>query len=278
MTNILDGKSLSDEITMKIKEEVNKMNTKPKLVVINIGDDEASTIYVNMKKKKCEEIGILFEHLKLSATIKENQVIDEIIKLNNDQTVTGILIQLPLPSSLNKDLIINTVDPKKDVDGLTNINLLNIINNQPGLVPCTPKGIISLLNNYGISVAGKKVVIINRSKLVGLPLFHLLLNMNATVTVCHSHTENLKEITQTADIIITAVGKKNFITHDMIKKDSIIIDVGITRDDDQKIYGDVDFTQCQTKASYITPVPKGVGPMTVISIIENIIQSQKMSN
>lgn len=278
MTNILDGKILSDEITIKVKEEVSKMTTKPKLVVISIGDDEASTIYVNMKRKKCEEVGIFFEHLKLSATIKENQVIEEIIKLNNDQTVTGILIQLPLPASLDKDLIINTVDPKKDVDGLTNINLLNIINNQKVLVPCTPKGIISLLNNYGISVEGKKVVIINRSKLVGIPLFHLLLNMNATVTVCHSHTENLKDITQTADIIITAVGKKNFITHDMIKKDSIIIDVGITRDDDQKIYGDVDFVQCQTKASYITPVPKGVGPMTVISLIENIIQSQKMSN
>lgn len=276
MTNILDGKSLSDEITIKIKETVKKMAMKPKLVVISIGNDEASSIYVNMKKKKCGEVGILFEHIKLVKTVPESEVITKITALNKDKTITGILLQLPLPSHLNKDNIINTVDPKKDVDGLTDINMINIINKQKGLIPCTPKGIITLLQYYDIAIASKNIIIINRSKLVGLPLFHLLLNMDATVTLCHRKTNHLKTLTKQADIIISAVGKKNFITKDMIKDGSIIIDVGITRINN-KIFGDVDFTKCQAKASYITPVPKGVGPMTVISLLENIIESKKMS-
>ncbi len=276
MTNLLDGKKLSNDLTLKLKKEISNTKQKLQLVVISIDNDLASKVYINMKRKKCLEVGILFQHITLEENVEESKVISIIEKLNKDKNVTSILLQLPIPKHLNKDKIINSIDPIKDVDGLTNLNMIKIINNEPSIIPCTPKGIISLMKYNHIEIAGKNIVIINRSKLIGIPLFHLLLNENATVTMCHSHTNNLKKITKKADIIISAIGKKDFINKSMIKKNSIVIDVGITRINNQ-IYGDVNFNKVKNKASLITPVPNGIGPMTVISLIENIIACQKMS-
>ncbi len=272
MNNIIDGKKVRDLRTKELIEKISKLNTKLSLVVISVGDDPASRVYVSQKEKLANTVGYNFINLHYDS-IKEEDLILEIKKLNKDQSITGIIVQLPLPNYLNEHKILETIDPLKDVDGLTSYNLIKLIKKEESLIPCTPKGIISLLEYYKIDLL-KNVVIVGRSELVGLPLFHLLLNKNATITLCHSKTKNLKDYTSKADILIVAVGKKGLITKDMIKKNSIIIDVGINRVDN-KLYGDVDF-ECSKYASLITPVPGGVGPMTVISLMENVYDAYKL--
>lgn len=267
MNKIIDGKKVSLEIKEDLIKKVSLLNKKLKLVVISVGFDEASCVYVKQKEKMAKSIGYDFLNLHFDK-IEENELIEEINNLNKDKTVTGVIVQLPLPSYLDKNKILNTVSSLKDVDGLTNINLLKLVKNEEGLRPCTPKGIISLLDYYKVSFENKKVVVVGRSELVGLPLFHMLLNKNATVTICHSKTRNLIDYTKDADILIVAVGKKDLITPDMIKDNVVIIDVGINRFDG-KLYGDVS-NDCNLKASLKTPVPGGVGPMTVISLMENV--------
>ena len=272
MNKIIDGKKVSLELKEKLKGKIEKLDEKLTLVDISVGFDEATKVYVKQIEKMAKSIGYDFLNLHFDE-IDETNLIKEIEKLNKDSKITGIIVQLPLPSYLNKDKIINTIDPKKDVDGLTNINMLKLVKGEKCLKPCTPKGVITLLDYYNIDVVNKNVVIIGRSNLVGLPLFHLLLKKNATITLCHSKTSNLSYYTKHADILIVSVGKKDLITKDMIKKGVIIIDVGINRVDG-KLYGDVSL-DCLEKAKLMTPVPGGVGPMTVISLMGNVYETKK---
>ena len=270
MNKIIDGKKVSLCLKEKLIEKINKLDKKLTLVDISVGSDEATKVYVRQKEKMASSIGYDFLNLHFDE-IDETNLIKEIEKLNKDPKIPGIIVQLPLPSYLNKDNIINKIDPKKDVDGLTNINMLKLVKGETCLKPCTPKGVITLLDYYNIDVVNKNVVIVGRSNLVGLPLFHLLLKKNATITLCHSKTSNLSYYTKHADILIVSVGKKDLITPDMIKKGVIIIDVGINRVDGS-LFGDVSY-ECQSKAKLITPVPGGVGPMTVISLMENVYEA-----
>lgn len=271
MTKILSGKECSVFYKEQLKKEIEKIEKKLKLVVVRIGNDEASKIYVNSKKKACLEIGIDCEEIHFDETVTNDIVIDKINELNNNQDVTSILVQLPIPKRLDVNKIINTIDYKKDVDGLTTTNIGKLNNNEKGIVPATPNGIMKMLEYYNIDLEGKHVVVVGRSNLVGKPLISLLLNKNATVTVCHSKTNSLHNFTRNADILISAVGKKGLITCDMVKDDVIIIDVGINRVDG-KIYGDVDFENVSPISSAITPVPGGVGVMTVTSLLMNILE------
>lgn len=270
MSKIIDGKKVSLCLKEKLIEKINKLDKKLTLVDISVGSDEATKVYVRQKEKMASSIGYNFLNLHFEK-IDEDDLIKEIEKLNNNQEITGIIIQLPLPSYLDRNKVINAIDPKKDVDGLTTTNMIKLIKGQNCLKPCTPKGVVTLLDYYNIDVTNKKVVIVGRSELVGLPLFHLLLHKNATITLCHSKTNNLSYYTKHADILIVSVGKKDLITPDMIKKGVIIIDVGINRVDGS-LFGDVS-CECQSKAKLITPVPGGVGPMTVISLMENVYEA-----
>lgn len=267
---ILDGKKTSKQIKEKIKKKLEKEKIAPLLVVIRVGDDKASETYVNQKNKFCNEVGIKFKEMHLDSHVTEQILIDTITSLNNDSSVSGILVQLPLPKHLNTYKIINTITPDKDVDGLTDINKCRRLNDRPGIIPCTPKGIIYLLKEYKIPISGKHVVVIGRSDLVGRPLLDLLLKENATVTMCHSKTSNLKNHTSNADILISATGKKGLITNDMIKENAVVIDAGITKYEG-KIYGDVS-QEDLTHPAYLTPVPGGVGPMTVAMLLENVLE------
>lgn len=268
MSNI-DGKIISTKIKEELKAEIKTYMIKPCLAVIQIGNDEASNVYISAKQKACSEVGIYLKHIKFDEDSREIEIINKIIELNNDEYVHGILLQLPIPKKFNEEKLINYISRNKDVDGLTDINVGKLINNKKCLVSCTPQGIIKLLEESGVSITGKNVVIVGRSKLVGKPLISLFLNNDATVTVCHSKTNNLKEFTKNADILVVAVGKKHLITEDMVKKDSVVIDVGINRIDG-KLYGDVDYENVKNKVSLITPVPGGVGPMTVAMLLCNV--------
>ena len=278
MNKIIDGKMVRDIKKEELINKIAKLDKKLTLVVISVGNDEASKVYVSQKEKMANSIGYNFINLHYEK-IENEELIKKIKELNKDKKVTGIIVQLPLPRYLDKEKIINTINPMKDVDGLTNENLVKLIKKETGLIPCTPKGIISLLEYYNVDLT-KRVVIVGRSELVGLPMFHLLLNKNATVTICHSKTINLEFYTKKADILIVAVGKKWLITKDMIKKDTVLIDVGINRVG-SKLYGDIEDTAME-KCSLMTPVPGGVGPMTVISLMENVylahlLQEKKLS-
>ncbi len=268
MSNI-DGKIISTKIKEELKAEIKTYMIKPCLAVIQIGNDEASNVYISAKQKACSEVGIYLKHIKFDEDSREIEIINKIIELNNDEYVHGILLQLPIPEKFNEEKLINYISRNKDVDGLTDINVGKLINNKKCLVSCTPQGIIKLLEESDVSIPGKNVVIVGRSKLVGKPLISLFLNNDATVTVCHSKTNNLKEFTKNADILVVAVGKKHLITEDMVKKDSVVIDVGINRIDG-KLYGDVDYENVKNKVSLITPVPGGVGPMTVAMLLCNV--------
>ena len=268
MSNI-DGKIISTKIKEELKAEIKTYMIKPCLAVIQIGNDEASNVYISAKQKACSEVGIYLKRIKFDEDSREIEIINKIIELNNDEYVHGILLQLPIPEKFNEEKLINYISRNKDVDGLTDINVGKLINNKKCLVSCTPQGIIKLLEESGVSIPGKNVVIVGRSKLVGKPLISLFLNNDATVTVCHSKTNNLKEFTKNADILVVAVGKKHLITEDMVKKDSVVIDVGINRIDG-KLYGDVDYENVKNKVSLITPVPGGVGPMTVAMLLCNV--------
>lgn len=268
---IMDGKKLSLKIKKDLCEKVKLLSDKLTLVVISVGNDEASKVYVSQKEKMALAVGYNFKNLHFDH-IEELLLIEEIKKLNLDPSVTGIIVQLPLPDYLNKDKILNCVSYLKDVDGLTNLNLLKLVKKEKSLVPCTPKGIVTLLDEYNVDVVGKKVVIVGRSELVGLPLFHLLLHKNATITLCHSKTKALENYTRDADILIVAAGKKELIKKEMVKENSIIIDVGIHRNLDNKLTGDCEKC-CIDKTLMMTPVPGGVGPMTVISLMENVYEA-----
>lgn len=272
---LLDGKKVKLEILNNLKEEIKKLDRKLGLAVIQVGDDPASSIYVNQKQKMAEKVGYNFYHIKLDKDISEKYLLNLIDDLNDDQEIDGILVQMPLPKKFNAKLIQNRVLPEKDVDGLNDINAGKLTHNVDCLTPCTPLGIIDILKYYNINIEGKNVVVVGRSDLVGKPMASLMLNNNATVTICHSKTTNLREFTKMADILIVAVGKKDLITEDMIKEGAVIIDVGMNRVDN-KLYGDVDFENVSKKASYITPVPGGVGQMTVAELGCNVYKAYKL--
>lgn len=291
MIKLLNGKVLSEKIYSNIKEEVDKLNRKPRLVVISVGNDSASQVYIRNKKKACEKVGMTFEHIQIDNSkfegMKETmmQVLAmQIQTLNEDEEVDGILIQKPM-LGLEKDdenLITSLIDPMKDVDGFSPANISELYEGNNDMISCTPQGIIDLLDSENIEIEGKEAVIIGRSTIVGKPLALALLNRNATVTICHSKTENLKEVTRRADILISAVGKAKMIDFSYIgNKCRVIIDVGMNRDENGKLCGDVDFKDVENShfntyyTTYITPVPGGVGPMTVASLIQNVLYCYK---
>ena len=273
---IIDGKMVSKEIKEKLKEKVSKLEVKPKLVVISVGDNEASKVYVGQKEKCANYIGINYQHIHYDS-IDDDSLIKEINKLNNDESINGIIVQLPLPKGMNEKKIVNSINSKKDVDGLTFVNAGLLLNNEKCMVSCTPKGIMELFKYYNISLEGKSVVVIGRSILVGKPMMNLLINANATVTLCHSKTKDISKITKKADILVVAIGKKHFINRDMVKRGSIIIDVGINREEG-KLYGDVNYDDVLDKVKLITPVPGGVGPMTVVMLMQNVIDAYERMN
>lgn len=280
MAIIIDGKELAKKIRSNLRlecEELKKQGVKPKLAVILVGDDGASKVYVKNKNKACEDVGIEFEEHLLNADIMQEELIELINVLNYKKDIHGILLQSPIPSHLDINEAFKTILPEKDVDGFNPLNVGKLTLGQDTFVSCTPYGIMKMFEEYGIDLSGKDVTIIGRSNIVGKPLIQCCLNKNATVTICHSRTKDLKEHTQNADVVIVAIGKAKFITEDMVKEGAVIIDVGINRDKNGKLVGDVDFENVQKKASYITPVPGGVGPMTIAMLMNNLIKAAKQA-
>lgn len=278
MAIIIDGKELAKKIRTKLKiecEELKKKKINPKLAVIMVGEDPASKVYVRNKSRACEEVGIEYEEYLLDVNTTQNELIELIEKLNKDETVNGILLQSPIPSNLDINEAFRTISPEKDIDGFNPINVGKLVLNQDTFVSCTPYGIMKIFEEYNIDLTGKNVVILGRSNIVGKPLIHCCLNKNATVTSCNSKTKELVKKTKEADILISAIGKANFVKADMVKEDVVIIDVGINRLENGKITGDVDFENVKEKASYITPVPGGVGPMTIAMLMNNVIKATK---
>lgn len=274
MAAIIDGKKISSQVKDECRERVAKEGLDVTLAVIQVGDDPASTVYVGNKKKACEYIGVHSLAYELPETTTEEELLDLVRELNENDSVNGILVQLPLPSHMNEDKVIETISPKKDVDGFhpQNVGALSI--GQPGFVSCTPAGIIQLLKRSGVEMDGKECVIVGRSNIVGKPMAMLMLRENATVTICHSHTKNLKEVTKRADILIVAIGKPQFITAEYVKEGAVVIDVGIHRQEGKKLCGDVDFDSVEPVASAITPVPGGVGPMTIAMLMNNCVEAK----
>lgn len=278
MTVILDGKKLRDKLLEELKIKLASYNTAPTLVVILVGDNPASRIYVNNKKKTAEKLGINSVVINYPSDVSQDELLSKIEELNNDTSVNAILVQLPLPKHIDTQKIINAISPIKDVDGFTPENSGKLLAGQkPYVYPCTPKGILLLLDEYGIDVAGKHVVVVGRSSIVGKPLAIMLLNRNATVTVCHSYTKNLSEITETAEILISAAGAK-LIGDSMVGKNAVVVDVGIFKDEAGKTRGDVEFEAVAPKTSYISPVPGGVGPMTIASLMLNTVELFEIQN
>ena len=281
MAIIIDGKELAKKTRQNLKIECDELKNKginPKLAVIMVGDNPASKVYVRNKSKACQEVGVEYEEYLLDSNITQKNLIDLIKKLNNDKNINGILLQSPIPKHLDINEAFRTIDYNKDVDGFHPMNVGKLTLGQDTFVSCTPYGVMRMFEEYNIDLCGKNVVILGRSNIVGKPLTQCCLNKNATITVCHSKTQNTKKITKEADIVISAIGKAKFITEDMIKEGAIVIDVGINRDENGKIVGDVDFENVKEKASYITPVPGGVGPMTVAMLINNVIKAAKNQN
>ena len=273
---ILDGKSLSAKIKDEVKAGADSYKQTPILAVLTIGDDEASKVYVENKRKACEYCGMSMMHFDYADCVKESVVIKKIKELNKDKSVNGIILQLPIPKEFNTKKLLNTISPDKDVDGLTDISQGKILGGNATFIPCTPKGILEIFDHYKIDLEGRHVVVIGRSDLVGKPIMLECINRNATVTMCHSKTKDLEKYTKDADVLIVAVGHKHLIDSSMIKEGAIIIDVGITRIDG-KIYGDVN-PNVESKASYVTPVPGGVGPMTVAMLLKNTFIAYKLQN
>ncbi len=281
MAVIIDGKELAKKIRANLKiecDELKKKNIKSKLAVIMVGEDPASKVYVRNKSRACEDVGIKYEEYLLDLNTTQKELIELIEKLNNDKMVNGILLQSPIPSSLDINEAFRTILPEKDVDGFNPINVGKLVLNQDTFVSCTPYGIMKMFEEYNIDLTGKNVVILGRSNIVGKPLIHCCLNKNATVTSCHSKTQNLAQKAKEADVLISAIGKANFVTADMVKDGAVVIDVGINRLDNGKITGDVDFESVKEKTSYITPVPGGVGPMTIAMLMNNVIKATKRQN
>lgn len=276
MAQIIDGKRISAEIKEELKEQVAQLKeagVEGALAVIQVGDDPASSVYVRNKKKACEYIGIGSRSYELPESTTQKELLNLIKDLNQDDSVTGILVQLPVPAHIDEKTIINAISPSKDVDGFHPENVGSLTIGQEGFVSCTPAGIIELLKRSNVKIDGKNCVIVGRSNIVGKPMALLMLRENATVTVTHSHTRNLKEICSQADILIVAIGKKEFITGEYIKENSVVIDVGIHRDENNKLSGDVKYDEAEKKASLITPVPGGVGPMTIAMLMYNCVKA-----
>ena len=276
MAEIISGKVVSAAKREEIKERVAKLNEQGKqvgLAVIIVGNNSASRVYVNNKKKACAEVGINSFEYALPEETTQDELLDLIAQLNNDEKVNGILCQLPLPSHIDEQAVINAIDPSKDVDAFHPFNVGHIMIGDYTFLPCTPAGIMEMLKFYNISVSGKKCVVIGRSNIVGKPMAMLLLKENGTVEICHSRTQNLKEETLSADILVAAVGKAYFVTADMVKEGAVVIDVGMNRNEEGKLCGDVCYEEVEKKASFITPVPGGVGPMTITMLLENTVRA-----
>lgn len=279
MANLIDGKMISTQIKDELKAEVAQLKEQGKecaLAVIQVGNDPASSVYVGNKKRACEYIGIKSVAYELPEETSEEELLEIIEKLNNDSSIHGILCQLPVPKHIDEDKIIKAISPLKDVDGFHPENVGKLLIGQPGFVSCTPAGIIQLLKRNNIDIEGKRCVIVGRSNIVGKPMSMLMLRENATVTICHSRTQNLKEVCKEADILIVAIGKPKFINEEYIKEGAVVIDVGIHRNEDNKLCGDVDFDSVEPHTSFITPVPGGVGPMTIAMLMNNCVEAMKM--
>ena len=276
---ILDGNIVSNYLKRQVKFGISKLTIKPTLAVIMIGNNAASKVYVKNKSKACEEVGIQYIEYNFDENIDEESVLNLINELNKDETINGILVQAPLPKHLNEKKIFEAISPKKDVDGFSSANIGKLsLNEKDAIIPCTPAGIMKILDFYNIEIEGKNVVIVWRSNIVGKPMLQCMLERNATVTICHSKTKKLKNFTKKADILIVAIGKSKFIKKNMIKKNCVIIDVGINRDENNHMCGDVDFENVKNKTSYITPVPYGVGQLTVAMLGVNVYKAYMMQN
>ena len=276
--NLLNGKELAQKLQQEMTQEVTELKEKglqPGLAVILVGEDPASQVYVRNKERAANNIGMYSAVYRLPETTSETDLIAKIEELNHDDKVHGILVQLPLPKHINEDLVLDTIDPAKDVDGFHPMNLGNLFAGKPTMIPCTPAGIMELIKLSGIDLAGKNAVIIGRSNIVGKPMAHLLLQANATVTICHSKTKDLPKVAKQADVLVVAIGRANFVTADFVKEGAVVIDVGINRDENNKLTGDVKFDEVAPLTSYITPVPGGVGPMTITMLMRQTIDAAK---
>lgn len=281
MATRIDGKAVSAKVREEVAKEVAALKEQgicPGLAVVIVGDDPASRIYVNNKKKACQATGIYSEEYALPAETTQEELLALVDKLNHKKDIHGILVQSPLPKGLDEEAVVEAIDPKKDVDAFHAYNVGKIMLGDYQFLPCTPAGIMELLKAYDISVEGKRCVVIGRSNIVGKPMAMLLLHQNGTVTVCHSRTKDLPEVTRQADILVSAVGKSHFVTADMVRPRAVVIDVGMNRDENGKLCGDVDFDQVEPIASYITPVPGGVGPMTIAMLLKNTVTAAKMQD
>ena len=281
MATRIDGKAVSAKVREEVAKEVAALKEQgicPGLAVVIVGDDPASRIYVNNKKKACQATGIYSEEYALPAETTQEELLALVDKLNHKKDSHGILVQSPLPKGLDEEAVVEAIDPKKDVDAFHAYNVGKIMLGDYQFLPCTPAGIMELLKAYDISVEGKRCVVIGRSNIVGKPMAMLLLHQNGTVTVCHSRTKDLPEVTRQADILVSAVGKSHFVTADMVRPGAVVIDVGMNRDENGKLCGDVDFEQVEPIASYITPVPGGVGPMTIAMLLKNTVTAAKMQD
>lgn len=281
MAKIIDGKAVSAKVKDQVRKETEVLKQKGieiGLAVVIVGDNPASRVYVNNKKKACAEVGFNSYEYALSQETTEAELLELVEKLNNDDKVNGILVQLPLPKQINENSIINAIRPEKDVDAFHPENVGHIMIGDFSFLPCTPAGVMELIAETGVDVCGKSCVVIGRSNIVGKPMAMLLLHKNGTVTVCHSRTKNLAEICSQADILVAAVGKAGFVTPDMVKEGAVVIDVGMNRNAEGKLCGDVDYDACFDKAGYITPVPGGVGPMTIAMLMRNTLTAAKIKN
>lgn len=275
MTTILDGKKLAEALQEELKAEIAQSDIQPLLAVVLVGNNPASEIYVRNKEKSAKKVGMTSQTIRLKETITEEELLAVVDELNKDEKVDGILVQLPLPSHLKEEVILEKIIPEKDVDGFHPYNIGKLLQGKPMMVPSTPYGIMTLLEHYQIPVAGKHAVVVGRSNIVGKPMAQLLLQADATVTIAHSKTKNLQEITKSADILVVAIGQREFIKEDDVKEGAVVIDVGMNRKEDGKLTGDVDFSEVSQKASFITPVPKGVGPMTITSLLQQTFLAAK---
>lgn len=282
MAERIDGKAVAAAVRQEVAQEVLRLKEEkglqPGIAVVIVGDDPASRIYVNNKKKACSEVGIYSEEYALPASTTQEELTDLIHQLNENPAIHGILVQSPLPKGLDEKAVVENIDPKKDVDAFHALNVGKIMIGDFEFLPCTPAGVIELLDRYGVAIEGKRCVVIGRSNIVGKPMAMLLLHRNGTVTICHSRTKNLAEICREADILVAAVGKAKFVTKDMVKPGAVVIDVGMNRNENGKLCGDVDFDEVEPLASYITPVPGGVGPMTIAVLMKNVVSAAKIQN
>lgn len=279
MANLIDGKEVSAKVKSEVRDETVKLKEQGitvGLAVVIVGNNAASRVYVNSKKKACEEVGFNSYEYSLDENITQQELLDLVDVLNNDDKVNGILVQLPLPKHIDENAIINSISPDKDVDAFHPFNVGKIMIGEFAFLPCTPAGVMELIDSTGVDISGKSAVVIGRSNIVGKPMSMLLLHRNATVTICHSKTTNLADVCKTADIIVAAVGRANFVTEDMVKEGAVVIDVGMNRLDNGKLCGDVDFDSVSKKAGYITPVPGGVGPMTIAMLMKNTLTAAKL--